>query len=156
MNSNIVDHRLSLTKYYRKSIEKFRKCNYILYNINSSHNIRLYQSRWFWHEIPPLYKEKFIHLGYNELIWESFSSPIKYVVPRMLTLCRDKIYKYYFEIMISKSILKRDRYNSRFELVRLKCLCDRGRAVICGGKSTIIGNAMELPKDLTDIIINHM
>ena len=156
MHINIVDHNLSLTKYYRKSIANFRRCNYILYNMNYSQRIRLYQSKWYWNEIPLFMKKDLIRLGYNKEIWESYSSPIKYVVPRMITLCRDKIYEYYFEIMVSKCLLKRERYQNRFEWVRLKCLYDQGRAVIRDDKSVIFRNVMELPKDLVDIIINRM
>lgn len=127
--NDYLDHEFIIFKERRKIISKFRKDNFFLYNKNYNSNIEVWQSYFHWEELPIDKKYNFIKLGYNESIWDLGSAPIKYVIPKMITIYKYKINNYYFNIMIDKCLSKRLYYEKRILWIKIKFLYNKNRVI---------------------------
>ena len=148
----LLDYKLELIKEKRKVLKKFRIANYFLYNLNYNKDIESLQSNYDWHTLNINEKIKLIKFGYNRNIWDSYQSPIKNGLPKIIDLYKYKINKYYLSLLIIKCQSKKQRYDKRFLWIKMKALHDQNRLA----KTLDIHNILNIPNDILVLIIKKI
>ena len=146
----LQDHKLNIIKLNRNIIMNFKQNNNNLYNLYYNMFIENLQSEYNWNHINKLLKQKLEIIGYNMIIWNKYTSPLRYNLYSINKINRKKTNQYYFNIMIDKSLDKKNRYVKRIEWVKMKLLYDN--YCINNNKFRFIN----LPKDVLFKIIQYI